>query len=89
MDLYCSNCGEPWDNDEFHFIAEDFDTTYAKVTATFRKVGCAAVNNPNAKAPTCVTVHDDVTAAAFAAYEVCGDDMDGAAALMDDFIGGY
>ena len=51
MDLYCPICGEPWDNDTFHDVAQARQqtyvslgpNTYAAVTADFRRRGCAAL----------------------------------------------
>lgn len=31
MDLYCAKCGEPWDNDTFHDVADENGSTYAEV----------------------------------------------------------
>lgn len=47
MDIYCPVCGEPWDNESLHEevalrnqVGED--TSYAVVSAEFRRDGCKA-----------------------------------------------
>lgn len=86
MDLYCPNCGEPWDNDEFHYQAQHTGRTYVEVTTDFRTRGCGALD---ARCSTPSTETDTAfgltrQAAAGAMYELLGDDMDGAAAMLDD-----
>jgi hypothetical protein len=81
MDIYCGKCGEPWDMDTFHDVALDEGTTWNRVAAKFRQIGCNALSgtqcNPNG----------DVTRAtvASALMDVLGDDMDGLAAMMADY----
>lgn len=41
MDIYCRKCGEPWDNDELHEVAEEHDRTYDEVRELFARNGCA------------------------------------------------
>lgn len=92
MDVYCKRCGEPWDNDEFHEVAKEYNTTYDKVTAAFRIYGCVAFEyapETVKKLPPgdlCKRDESIVTLAAEAAYELCGNDMDGAASLVDDTL---
>lgn len=81
MDIRCPKCAEPIDNDELHYIADDMSTTYRELASAFRTDGCAAIGyrcNPD-------TVGNDAAAAASVLYEILGDDMDGAAAMLDDF----
>lgn len=80
MDLYCKRCGEPWDNDEFHYVAEERGTTYSEVASNFRSNGCAAVTGK-----LCDRVDTERGAIAGAMYDLLGDDMDGAAAMIDDY----
>ena len=78
MDLYCPKCGEPWDNEEIHYLAEANGTTYANEAAAFRRDGCRVFGtacNPDNSA------HPGIGAL----YDILGDDMDGAAAMFDDF----
>ena len=80
MDLYCPRCADPVDNDYFHEVAEETGTTYREVAGAFRSKGCEALGD------TCNQNHD--TRAAMyvaAAYDLLGDDMDGAAAMLADF----
>ena len=84
MDLYCPICGEPCDNDEFHDYAKQVGSTYAKVASDFRKRGCEAVDMTHSE------VHDEGMAnSARAMYELLGDDMDGAAAMLADVYEGW
>lgn len=84
MDLPCKRCGEPWDNDEFHYIAEERGTTYQQIAASFRANGCQTVTGKQ-----CEARDSRTTLAAGAMYELLGDDMDGAAAMIEDFEMGY
>lgn len=84
MDIYCPTCGEPFDNDTLHEVAEEMDSTYAKVAADFRRRGCKALEEAWGPQPHCVPGNDGRTATASALYELMGDDMDGAAALFED-----
>ena len=87
MDLMCPKCGEPWDNDTFHEAAEEQDKTYAQVTADFRSRGCVAIGWGKCSTPsTEVDPTWGVTRqeAAAALYDMLGDDMDGAAAMLED-----
>ena len=81
MDIYCPKCGEPWDNDTLHDVAEETDSTYAKVSAEFRKIGCEAIGSKHGE----MLIDNGTSEALSALYDICGDDMDGAASLMDDF----
>jgi len=78
MDVICRKCGEPWDVDSFHDVAEDNGTTWDDASREFRRSGCAVFGI------TCSEDRSDATAAAEAIYDLLGDDMDGAAALLED-----
>jgi len=97
MDLYCPICGEPWDNDTFHDVAQTRQethtrpATYETVAKDFRRRGCAALApeytngpcRPNANEP------DDrdglrKSEKARVLYDLLGDDMDGAASELND-----
>ena len=82
MDIYCGKCGEPWDMDTFHDVALDEGTTWSRVAAKFRQIGC------NALSGTQCNPSGDVTLAmmADAAMDMLGDDMDGVAAMMADYL---
>ena len=41
MDVYCPNCGEPFDQDEFHYMEEwNIKMTYDEARKTFFQKGC-------------------------------------------------
>ncbi|TNF82084.1 MAG: hypothetical protein EP299_01810 [Acidobacteria bacterium] len=87
MDVYCRICGEPWDLYTFHDIAAEQGISYNEATANFRKRGCRSTGWGHSH---CVPMpkEDDgeLTQAQKAGilYELLGDDMDGAAAMMED-----
>jgi len=82
MDIRCPKCGEPWDHDELHemYDSEGRHVPYAEASKRFRSLGCAAFDGASCNAPT-----DTETATkAAAVYSALSDDMDGAAAILDD-----
>ena len=88
MDLYCTSCGEPWDNDTFHDVAEETDSTYEKVMREFRVKGCAVIPGQSC-VPTPATNTDRTFGlrpqdASAALFDMLGDDTDGIAAMMED-----
>lgn len=68
MDVYCPKCGEPW----------EIDSTYAKVSAAFRRDGCSALG------ARCNDIVLPQAQFAAMAYDIMGDDMDAASSMMDD-----
>jgi hypothetical protein len=91
MDVLCPRCGEPWDYPAvMHEEAAERarlgepGATFAEVCAEFRQVGCGALVLSHG-AELCEPLDDDATTAARGLYEALGDDMDGAAAMFDDF----
>lgn len=93
MDIYCPKCAESWDNDSLH---EEVDArqeegraaTYRQVAREFRARGCAALTTAFGPVD-CEPASDrDVTRSALmsAAFDLCGDDMDGASAILDDYL---
>jgi len=88
MDIMCPRCGEPWDNDELHEEAshrqeEGLNSSYATVAADFRVRGCGAFTAYGAEC-NAEALGSGRAAAASALYDLLGDDMDGAAAMLDD-----
>lgn len=82
MDLICGECAEPVDNDYLHDLVEEgmYDT-YSNAAAAFRSKGCEALGDTHNAATTgSFRAH-----AADAMFDLLGDDMDGAAAMMEDF----
>lgn len=68
------------------YSSAEYDRVFAEVSAAFRKNGCSALTVYSA---TCSKerVSDRGAVLANVAYELCGDDMDGAAAMIDDLGG--
>lgn len=76
MDLFCPDCGEPWDADALHDVP---DTTYEAAYRRFRSEGCALFD----------ARHNDPSDGATAArsrllMQLLGDDVDGIASLMSE-----
>jgi len=82
MDIYCPVCQELWDLDSLHDEAEGSSRTFSKVRADFYERGCAALTTFGSL--TCEPVVDERSAVISLAYELMGDDVDGAASMLDD-----
>ena len=80
MDIPCTICGEPFDIDELHYIAEETNTTYDQVREQFYRDGCAVVM---CSATRCTPTGN--TLARFALADILGSDIDGYAAMTEDF----
>ena len=89
MDINCPRCAEPVEIDYLHDIADGDGTTFLEVLHRFQADGCEAIHarcNPR------VSDRDRARAAGAAMlYEILGDDIDGAAAMLEDFalMGGW
>lgn len=92
MDLICPICAEPWDVDSLHDTA-DPDLSFDDASAAFRRHGCEVFGQKHGattehgatgNAPVLDGVADKAAAAA-EIYDLLGDDVDGAAALLEDF----
>jgi len=83
MDINCPRCAEPVEIEYLHDVADDDGTTFTAVLHAFQADGCSAIHarcNPR------VTDRDRARAAGAALmYELLGDDIDGAAAMLEDF----
>ena len=85
MDIYCPRCGEPMELDYIHDVvadriaAGDTTATYDTVAADYRVRGCPAVDGRCNES----TTRTGDTAASVV-FDLLGDDMDGAAAMMED-----
>lgn len=98
MDIYCSKCAEPWDNDCIHDEVEarrdngDNEATYKRVAREFQVKGCMALATAYGLAEGDCEAAPKNDAAfmraliASAAYEINGDDIDGAASTMEDYF---
>lgn len=78
-DIYCTVCGEPWDIEELHFVADDADRTFAEVLREFRQRGCETLDGR------CSPKRSIMSAVSREAFELMGDDVDGIAAHCEDF----
>lgn len=94
MDIRCSKCGEPWDVDSLHdlvaeefghwdpiaqrtVVAGDYSILFERVRHDFKRRGCEAFgarHNETKAHPGIAEIQD-----------LLGDDIDGAAALIEDF----
>jgi hypothetical protein len=80
MDINCPKCGEAWDMDELHDIAEENDTDFNFERKQFFEYGCGRVfNNKD-----CKLSLNPKALASQALYDILGDDIDGIASSMDD-----
>lgn len=87
MDIYCTRCGEPWEVDAFHDVADERGVSFGVAVEDFRRDGCVATG--------WVSRCDRATGGAAAARagamsvlgELLGDDVDGIAAEMADYDG--
>jgi hypothetical protein len=93
MDILCRFCREPWDFECLHDEVDDrafrgVESSYAVVAAEFRQYGCGALwgfqglADPVAKRCGGGKIKADPIVSAM--YELLGDDMDGAAAMLED-----
>lgn len=85
MDIYCKRCGEPWEIDSLHEVADSEGTTFSTVLRRFQAVGCTALSGEYFGAISrCETVTGTDTATIGMVYDILGDDIDGAAAMFSD-----
>lgn len=78
MDLFCPKCAEPWENDSLHDRAKETTSNYNDVAREFRSRGCEAMGTSHGEG----RAHPGIAIV----YELSGDDMDGAASDLDDFM---
>jgi hypothetical protein len=80
MDLYCSKCREPWDNDSLHDLVEEGKfSSYDEAYKAFVKNGCEIFDSS----------HGELMDAGrqnlvSELYDLLGDDSDGAMSMLDD-----
>lgn len=96
MDIYCVKCGEPWDLDSLHDEVElrragpayggsehdqskPYEQLFGEVRKDFTRKGCVAIGGT-----ACQPVKSARTAIAAEISDLLGDDIDGAASLLDD-----
>jgi len=73
MDIYCPRCGEPWEHDH---VQHDMAPEERDDLLTGRGCSTRCRLNPPEDSDRCI--------ASSAILELCPDDLDGAAALMED-----
>ena len=78
MDIRCPRCGEPWDTYEFHDVP---GMTYKQALDLFYKKGCGVVFSGKP----CQANNSLSAQKAKVLREVLGDDVDGIAAMTEDF----
>ena len=87
MDIKCPRCGEPWEMDTLHEVADALGTGFDTERKRFRKWGCAAIvegwEGRRADAYACEQTDKGKSLAAI--MDLCGDDLDGYAADVEDF----
>jgi hypothetical protein len=97
MDIYCPKCGEPWDIDSIHeataeLVAENhrpYDAIFKTLLRDFQQRGCAAIGYRCSESDTETDDSFGLTRAeaSSALYDLLGDDIDGAASMLDDMFG--
>lgn len=81
MNLACRHCGDTYDIDTLHDQAAADNKTFDEVRADFYARGCEVLDGHHHNEPLDPDKADGITAI----YELLGDDVDGAAALLEDF----
>lgn len=81
MDIRCPKCGEPWDIDELHGVYDGFRSRipFKTAYARSRKVGCEVFGTSHNSTPDVETAQKARTV-----MDVLGDDVDGAASMLED-----
>ena len=80
MDIKCHRCGEPWEIDTFHDVASERGTSFDSEVRRFRTKGCVATGWVGQ----CENSYPNGDAI-LALGDLLGDDVDGLAALLEDF----
>ena len=81
MDIYCPRCAEPCDMDELHDADENLTYDQARRIFFDSRRGCGFLFNNKP----CEKVESVRAEASSVLAELLGDDVDGIAAMMDDF----
>ena len=79
MDIYCRKCGEPWDTYSLHDEAEESGRPYSAVKEDFMRNGCSALFGARCSS-------NEARPEIAMAYELLGDDLDGAASILEDYL---
>lgn len=97
MDIRCRHCGEPIDTHEFHVENPEQNGTWEQWTALFREYGCSVLDamwsgEPGAhkgkfsKCGSDPILTEQGMEVVEVATELCGDDVDGIASMIDDML---
>lgn len=81
MDILCPKCAEPWEIDSLHDYAEETGVTFSVVSRTFRTKGCGEAFAEWTTRCERRAGHE----ARGVLADLLGDDIDGYAALCEDF----
>lgn len=79
MDTICPRCGEPSEVLYITDTAKELGLTPREAHAKFANEGCGFLGF------TCTPVKDERTEVAALLYDLLGDDVDGVAAMLEDF----
>lgn len=80
MDIKCKACGEPWAIDSLHdLVAEGAAVDFDDARGMFYRDGCHAFGQG------CTSVRYGGGSAIGVLQELLGDDVDGLAAMIEDF----
>lgn len=86
MDIYCPQCAEPLDMDCLHDEADEQNISYTEALHNFQSKGCASLTVYGKADGTHFGQTGSLRADAMGAmFDLLGDDVDGAAAMMEDF----
>lgn len=80
-DIVCTRCGEPWDLDTFHDVADEQGITFSQALAAFRNEGCAGTG----WMAQCERNGSMAAEAASVLFDLLGDDVDGIASELADW----
>lgn len=86
MDLICIVCSEPWEINSLHDEAEEQGITFEEMWKKFRNEGCKAFMYAEHNSSYSLDAEAvEQREAAALIMDMMGDDVDAAAAFMEDF----
>jgi hypothetical protein len=87
MDIYCPICGEPFDIDSLHdAVEEGIATNFSSALEKFKEKGCNLWGYLHCTTGVEGKERAEISSALF---DILGDDVDGIAAMMEDYEMGY
>ena len=82
-DIHCPRCGEPWELDSLHEVAQEQSVPFGAVRDDFMRRGCNALAGEYfGNVPECDTDENAATRATLA--DLMGDDVDGYISMLED-----